>query len=267
MIKVYKNNLEVLEKYKDFFDANQVQYNLMIGILKRENKSARFYASVIDDMFLLGVLSGKNMIIASNTTSLPVYKELVDFMHRVQYPGIIGTKEHCELYNDVFIDKYNTTLKLGMNQRIYSCEAVNDYSEDIGLVRYAIEEDIPLLENWTYEFILMVEGKATIEEAREVLKAKIDNKTLYVLEVDGEVVSMTGRSRQLEYSETISMVYTPKSLRKKGYASRIVEEVTRYILEDKKIACLYTDLANPISNSIYMKIGYVPVCDSMVLDK
>jgi predicted GNAT family acetyltransferase len=28
---------------------------------------------------------------------------------------------------------------------------------------------------------------------------------------------------------------------------------------------LYTDLANPTSNSIYMRIGYEPVCDSREL--
>jgi predicted GNAT family acetyltransferase len=26
-----------------------------------------------------------------------------------------------------------------------------------------------------------------------------------------------------------------------------------------------TDLANPTSNSIYQKIGYVPICDSVML--
>jgi len=29
---------------------------------------------------------------------------------------------------------------------------------------------------------------------------------------------------------------------------------------------LYTDLANPVSNSIYQRIGYRPVCDSNEYD-
>ena len=43
-----------------------------------------------------------------------------------------------------------------------------------------------------------------------------------------------------------------------------VAELSRNILQSGKEFCtLYTDLANPTSNSIYMKIGYKPVCDSV----
>ena len=30
-----------------------------------------------------------------------------------------------------------------------------------------------------------------------------------------------------------------------------------------RFCCLYTDLANPTSNKIYVDIGYQPVCDSV----
>jgi hypothetical protein len=35
----------------------------------------------------------------------------------------------------------------------------------------------------------------------------------------------------------------------------------RTVDSGKKFCCLYTDLTNPTSNSIYRKIGYRPVCD------
>jgi predicted GNAT family acetyltransferase len=63
---------------------------------------------------------------------------------------------------------------------------------------------------------------------------------------------------------TVSGVYTPPELRCKGYATSCVAELSRNILQSgKKFCMLYTDLANPTSNSIYMKIGYWPVCDSV----
>ena len=34
--------------------------------------------------------------------------------------------------------------------------------------------------------------------------------------------------------------------------------------ERNKYCCLFTDLANPTSNSIYMKIGYQPIADYLV---
>jgi uncharacterized protein len=51
-------------------------------------------------------------------------------------------------------------------------------------------------------------------------------------------------------------------LRNRGYAASCVATLTKLMLDSgKKFCCLYTDLANPTSNSIYQKIGYQPICD------
>ncbi|WP_430886552.1 GNAT family N-acetyltransferase [Fusibacter sp. JL216-2] len=90
---------------------------------------------------------------------------------------------------------------------------------------------------------------------------------MYLLKVDGQIVSMAGRARALNKTESIDYVYTPKKLRGNGYASQIVEELTKKVLQDGRVATLYTDLSNPTSNSIYMKIGYEPYSDSIALVK
>jgi predicted GNAT family acetyltransferase len=62
----------------------------------------------------------------------------------------------------------------------------------------------------------------------------------------------------------IGSVYTPAALRQHGYATSCVAGVCRAILKSGYAFCtLYTDLSNPTSNSIYMKIGFKPVCDSV----
>jgi predicted GNAT family acetyltransferase len=41
-----------------------------------------------------------------------------------------------------------------------------------------------------------------------------------------------------------------------------VAELTRRLLGDgRRFVFLFTDLANPTSNSIYQRVGYRPVCD------
>ena len=54
----------------------------------------------------------------------------------------------------------------------------------------------------------------------------------------------------------------------KSYVGQLTAEPYFLTLEDsgaivggKSFCCLYTDLANSTSNSIYQKIGYRPVCD------
>jgi len=77
---------------------------------------------------------------------------------------------------------------------------------------------------------------------------------------------MASRSRFVQSVCGISYVYTPPALRRQGYASSCVANVSQLVLDQGFTSCaLYTDLANPISNSIYQQIGYRPVCDSVEL--
>jgi predicted GNAT family acetyltransferase len=56
-------------------------------------------------------------------------------------------------------------------------------------------------------------------------------------------------------------VYTPPELRGRGYASALTAALTEQLLQRRRFCYLYTDLANPTSNSIYRRIGYRPVTD------
>ena len=77
-------------------------------------------------------------------------------------------------------------------------------------------------------------------------------------------VSMAGLSRPTTHGISINDVYTAPEFREKGYASSLVAHLSQYALDHGKEFCsLYTDLANPTSNSIYQKIGYYPVADVM----
>ena len=61
----------------------------------------------------------------------------------------------------------------------------------------------------------------------------------------------------------VNLVYTPPSLRSRGYATTCVGALTRRLLEQGNRFCfLFTDLANPTSNSIYQQLGYRPVSDT-----
>jgi predicted GNAT family acetyltransferase len=83
------------------------------------------------------------------------------------------------------------------------------------------------------------------------------------LDVDGEPVSMAGIVRQTRHAAAIAAVYTPPKLRGRGYAGSVTAAVVeRVFAEGKAIACLYTDLRNPISNRCYAKIGFKPICPS-----
>lgn len=62
-------------------------------------------------------------------------------------------------------------------------------------------------------------------------------------------------------SSRIGPVYTPPEHRGRGYAAWVVALLTQQILDAGARPCLYTDQANPISNKVYERIGYVRVQD------
>jgi ribosomal protein S18 acetylase RimI-like enzyme len=65
-----------------------------------------------------------------------------------------------------------------------------------------------------------------------------------------------------EVFDSLPGVYTPPELRGRGYASALVAELTASLLAGGRKYCfLFTNLANPTSNSIYQQVGYHPVTE------
>jgi predicted GNAT family acetyltransferase len=84
--------------------------------------------------------------------------------------------------------------------------------------------------------------------------------------VDGEPVSLAGRTRTVAGMARVAPVYTPPAHRGRGYGAAATAAVTRAALDaGVEELLLYTDLANPTSNRLYARLGYKPVEDSVSL--
>ena len=150
---------------------------------------------------------------------------------------------------------------------VESKHAVNKEIEQIGELRKLEEKDMCFFPYWLEAFYAAAEYGTTTMSApqdMEEYRRRIDYDKLYILEVDGVPVSMAGFTREMAHTIGVAFVYTPPYYRSKGYASSSVAQLSQIALKRGFSKCaLYTDLTNPISNSIYQKIGYCKVCDSM----
>ena len=73
---------------------------------------------------------------------------------------------------------------------------------------------------------------------------------------------MIGKTRPSENGISVGPVYTPPEQRGRGYATHLTAAFSQHLLDAGYRFCtLFTDLANPTSNSIYQQIGYRAVCD------
>jgi len=149
-----------------------------------------------------------------------------------------------------------------MAQRIYRLDKVNDVPLSPGRFRPATMAEKELVLKWLHAFSIETMGGTGNVPPADITPV-LELGWVFLWE-DGKPVSMALKTRPTDKGMTVGGVYTPPELRGKGYATSCVAELSRNILQSGKEFCmLYTDLSNPTSNTIYKRIGYREVCDSV----
>ena len=204
-----------------------------------------------------------------NVINLKAINCLIDGIKDYDIPGVITEKNLAECFAKEYTARKGLTYKTTMNQRIYELKAVNPDIKQFCVVRLLDEKDMYFFPYWLEAFnAASTYGKTemSIPQDEKLYRYRLSTKKIYVLEVNGIPVSMAGYTRELQTAIGVSFVYTPPYYRGKGYASSCVAQLSQMALDKGFTKCvLYTDLLNPTSNSIYQKIGYTPVCDSLML--
>jgi GNAT superfamily N-acetyltransferase len=153
-----------------------------------------------------------------------------------------------------------------MRNRLYRLgELVPPRPPPPGQARVAGDADQDLLVAWFRAFGREVAVVADQDRTRAV-RDRIGYGGLMLWEADGVPVAMAGLSRQVAGMTRVGPVYTPPGLRRRGYAGAVTAAVSQ-AARDAGAAevLLFTDLANPTSNSIYQRLGYQPVEDRVIL--
>jgi predicted GNAT family acetyltransferase len=124
--------------------------------------------------------------------------------------------------------------------------------------RRAVLDDVPLLASWLEAFGAEVEvivGADPVATAEQHVRAGG-----YDLWIDGGAPVCVVGHRVAARVLRVGPVYTPPAHRNRGYGRRLTYEVTATALArpDVDRAMLFTDAANPVSNSIYRQAGYEP---------
>ena len=155
-----------------------------------------------------------------------------------------------------------------MEQGIYALDAVVPAATAARRPRPAAPGRPGAAVRWWGEF--GVEALGALEQDEEQNGRNVDHKLatpgngIALWEVGGEPVSAVGYGSPTPTGVRIGPVYTPPEHRGRGYASALTAHVSAEQLAAGRDFCfLYTDLANPTSNKIYVAIGYRRVCDSI----
>lgn len=143
-----------------------------------------------------------------------------------------------------------------MRETLYELREVRPVPRPPGARRLATLGDVELTAEWLQAFSAEI-GVPAVSDPRASMRHMVEAGSCSVWVDAGAVVSMAGHRRPLAGVTRVGPVYTPPRRRGRGYARRLVAEASRAALAAGAERCmLFADAANPVSNSIYLQIGY-----------
>ncbi len=181
-------------------------------------------------------------------------------------PGIVASHPEVDEFVRLWAATHSIEPEVLREQGVYALERVKPRPPAQGSSRVATHEDAELLLDWMVAFGLEVlhdgrsrphggPSRSSSTASAPKMGASCSGRTT------ARSSRVSGWGGPTPNGIRIGPVYTPPRLRGRGYASAVVAELSQTLLDRGRRFCfLFTDLANPTSNAIYERIGYVRVC-------
>ena len=279
-IRSHPHASELISLSGTYLERNESENNLPIGLAYRLAEDPYYYTSelpvllsILEQGQVVGVAvmtPPKRIILSRIDTDIQAAAiHLVRHLREIntQISGVVGPAVEARVFADCWVEgRSGVSVRLSKRMRVFEARTVADLPLSPGEMRFARLDDHPLMARWILGLSEAIGEPVSLDNAESRAEKLINDQQLYVWDKEGPV-SIAGVSRPMRNGTTIGIVYTPPEHRGKGYATSCVLLLTKKLLSDGYSFCsLYTDLSNPTSNSIYIKIGYVPIGDALELD-
>ncbi|MFD0206800.1 MULTISPECIES: GNAT family N-acetyltransferase [Saccharothrix] len=259
----------------DFYNADPVFHTIPIAAVDRRLN----HADPGDEPPLLVSVSEDGVLVAAALRTppwpltlsgvSPEWAEVVAdaLAGDVELPGVNGPRDSVEAFVVAWAARTGCGAREHMALRLYELGdlAVPDVP---GTPRLATLDDIPLLSRWRTEFGVEATAQARDENsddrARLMLRISLTAGHGHVIWYHGDTpVAWAAANAPASGMSRIGPVYTPPEHRRHGYGAAVTAACASWARENgAEHVVLYTDLANPTSNSIYQRIGFRSVVDS-----
>jgi predicted GNAT family acetyltransferase len=270
----FERALEFLPAVQAELEFREAANNLMLGLCGQQIRHPeRFPCSPVmriveeNGSFVLAAIRTPphRLILASGRTAISDegMKQFSESLFRAgqKLPGVFGPVELAGKFAVDWEEITGVHRQASELLRLYELNAVALPAPDRGRLRTAEAGDFDLVAGWWHAARMEMFGKADAEEDHQTAKYRVDDGDVYLWD-DGGPVSMAYRTRPTRHGIGVGMVYTPPQARCRGYATACVGELSRMLLQTGWEFCtLFADVLNPVSNSIYQKIGYRPIGD------
>jgi predicted GNAT family acetyltransferase len=180
--------------------------------------------------------------------------------------GVVGALDASEAFARQWRDLTGRRHVLRIHMRQHALSAIAEVPSAPGAMRVAGEGDHDWLLDAQFAFVAEIGVPDTPERIRSTLPTRLARGEIRIWD-DGGPVAFAGFSDAAPDFARIAPVYTPPDRRRCGYATALVASMSRELLSrGKRRLFLATDVANPTSNAIYARIGFVPESDDYHFD-
>ena len=243
-------------------ETNEVRHNVVLGILAGvgDKPPQDLHVWTLGSSGQCAVQTRGRPIVLGELEEAQC-RRLAEEVKQLAFPGVVGPDQTA-----IWFAERATALGLEFHdpipQQIYALTAKPNHPAVPGHARPVGAEDAALFADWLLAFMVEATPHDPLP-ARERLERLAEEGRHHFWVVGGRPVSMAGIVRRTRNAAAIAAVYTPPSLRGRGYAGSVTAAVAeRVFAEGKSSACLYVDLRNPSSRRCYAKIGFKPVCSA-----
>jgi len=179
----------------------------------------------------------------------------------IHIQGVNAEEPFALWFASAYGNRKNVHASLKLSMEILELKKLSTVKLPDGIFRKASMEDLRTITDMTVSFAL--EALNEVVEFKDALlknEERIRDGKFYIFEVDGNIVSLAMRSRQLKNGAAISMVYADSTKRNNGYGLAVTYHLCEKMLaEGLSFVTLFVDKRNPVSNRVYEKIGFIAV--------
>jgi len=266
----YDDPAKFLEHAGQFLEVHVAENNLILGVSSwlvthpERMQQTPYFAIVEEDgrVKCAAMMTPPHMLVLTRGEAAVLERIADDLLRRkIILPGVNGPKEASRAFAELWANKKGCVDELHRSLRIYQLSHVTPPRPVNGRMRLSLPIETEALAKHAANFNNEIGEPQTKQQATATVDQLTKDQHLYVWDDHG-VRSVAAVGGPTSHGTRISLVYTPPEFRGKGYASALVAALSQAMLNSgKKFCYLFTDQSNPVSNRIYQRIGYIPVCD------
>lgn len=202
-----------------------------------------------------------NLQIYSVNKNPEAFSFLIDYIlkQHITIRGVQGNKINCELFIKEYTKQTKTNFKLFFAMNSMKLTEDNLKKQQItGHLRLAASEDIALVAQMYKDFLVKtLKEEVDEEKVHNLIMNMIENRQLYVyLNKENHLTSCLTLLENFIEGGTLTGVFTDEKYRNRGYAKEMIYLFAKDYLKTKKFLTLFVDQTNPISNKLYVNIGF-----------